>query len=155
MGHISLTRSGHKWFMLADVPKPGRSLAKLKAPRVYWIEERLLHPRAVSVSAWRRAHAMPTTESNSTPATPGSSLLAGLKGQQPEAWQRFLRLYGPLLYSWCRRRWQLPAQDSADVVQEIVVKVMQALPKFRGGNFVAWLAKVTRSQVVRHFQQTP
>src|SRR5438067_2097666 len=101
--------------MLTEVPEPGPSLAQVKDPRVYWIE-RLLRPRAVSVSAGRRAHTMPSNESNSTPAAPGSSLLAGLKEQQPEAWQRFLRLYGPLLYSWCRQRWQLPAQDSADVV---------------------------------------
>lgn len=77
----------------------------------------------------------------------------GLKGRQPEAWQRFLRLYGPLVYSWCRTRWQLRPQDAADVLQEVVVRVLESIPGFRGGNFVAWLAKVTRSQVVRHFER--
>jgi RNA polymerase sigma-70 factor (ECF subfamily) len=84
-----------------------------------------------------------------------SSLVRRLRQQQPEAWQRFLRIYGPLVYSWCRTRWGLEPTAAGDVMQDVFVRVLESLDGFRGGNFVAWLAAITRSQAVNYLQRNP
>jgi RNA polymerase sigma-70 factor (ECF subfamily) len=84
---------------------------------------------------------------------PSSSLVLRLQERDPEAWQRFVRLYGPLVYSWCRGRWGLPPADAADLVQDVMLRLLQALPGFRGGNFVAWLKRITDSRVCNHLER--
>jgi RNA polymerase sigma-70 factor (ECF subfamily) len=98
---------------------------------------------------------MPPSDSERSPSLPGSSLLLGLQARQPEAWQRFLRLYGPLGYSWCRGRWRLEPADAADIMQEVVTRVLEAIGDYRGGNFVAWLERITQSRVANHFRKDP
>jgi RNA polymerase sigma-70 factor (ECF subfamily) len=79
---------------------------------------------------------------NTTPL----SLLEQLRRPAPsEAWKRFVRLYTPLLYYWVRRL-GLPAQDTADVVQEVFAAVVPRLPEFRYDprkSFRGWLWTVT------------
>jgi RNA polymerase sigma-70 factor (ECF subfamily) len=86
---------------------------------------------------------------------PGSSLLQQLKARHPAGWERFARLYGPLVYSWCRARWGLAPADAADVLQEVAVRVLESVADFRGGNFAAWLWTITRSRVADHFRRNP
>jgi RNA polymerase sigma-70 factor (ECF subfamily) len=84
---------------------------------------------------------------------PSSSLILRLTEREPEAWQRFLHLYGPLVYSWCRGRWGLAPADAADLLQEVLLRVLEALPQYRGGNFVAWLKRITDTRVLNHLQR--
>src|SRR5436305_10983645 len=75
-----------------------------------------------------------------------SSLLLRLRrpGEQA-AWKRFIDLYTPLLHSWACRA-ALPAQDAADLVQDVFVALVQKLPQFQyqpgKGSFRAWLRPV-------------
>lgn len=65
--------------------------------------------------------------------------------QDAEAWDRFARLYTPLLYYWCRRA-GLQEQDAADLVQEVFVLLVRKLPEFqydRERSFRNWLRTVT------------
>ena len=65
----------------------------------------------------------------------------------PEAWQRFLLRYGPLIHAWCRG-WQLQAADAQDVLQEVLARLYQRLASFqrqRHGSFRAYLKKITHS----------
>jgi RNA polymerase sigma-70 factor (ECF subfamily) len=79
----------------------------------------------------------------STPTPP--SLIQRLR--QPhdaEAWDWFVRLYTPLLYSWARRT-GLQAADAADLVQEVLALLVRKLPGFRydeHGSFRGWLHTV-------------
>jgi RNA polymerase sigma-70 factor (ECF subfamily) len=98
---------------------------------------------------------MPPSDADRSPSLPGSSLLLGLQERAPDAWQRFLRLYGPLVYSWCRGRWQLEPADAADIMQDVVTRVLEAIVDYRGGNFVAWLDRITQSRVANHFRKDP
>lgn len=81
--------------------------------------------------------------------TTSPSLLQRLR--QPdarEAWARFVHLYTPLLHHWARRL-GLPAQESADFVQDVLVKLVQTLPHFtydRNRRFRGWLWTVTINQ---------
>jgi RNA polymerase sigma-70 factor (ECF subfamily) len=85
----------------------------------------------------------------------GSSLLEGLRNRREEAWKRFLDLYGPLVYSWCRSRWRLRPEAAADVLQDVAKRVLESIADYDGGNFVAWLQKVTQTQAVNHLRRNP
>jgi RNA polymerase sigma-70 factor (ECF subfamily) len=63
----------------------------------------------------------------------------------PAAWDRFVSLYTPLIYTWGRRA-GVREEDVADLVQEVILKLMKVLPTFdydphRG--FRGWLRTVT------------
>jgi RNA polymerase sigma-70 factor, ECF subfamily len=88
--------------------------------------------------------------SSSDSSSVSSTLLDQLRSRRPEAWERFVRLYSPLVYQWCRRS-GLAAEDAADVLQEVLAAVMLALANFRrdrpDDSFTAWLATITRNKV--------
>jgi len=61
------------------------------------------------------------------------------------AWERFVRLYTPLLYYWARRV-GAPPDEADELVQEVFVLLVPKLPDFtydRSKSFRSWLRKVT------------
>lgn len=74
-----------------------------------------------------------------------ASLLERLRHPNEQAaWERFVRLYTPLLYHWTCRLW-MPEQDAADLVQDVFALLLQKLPQFRyepQKSFRAWLHTV-------------
>lgn len=77
--------------------------------------------------------------------TPISLLERLRQPSDPEAWDRFVALYTPLIYSWGRRV-GLQDQDAADLVQEVFVTLVQTMPTFvydRERSFRRWLRAVT------------
>jgi RNA polymerase sigma-70 factor (ECF subfamily) len=85
-----------------------------------------------------------------------STLLDQLRSGRPEAWERLVRLYSPVIYRWCRRS-GLAAEDAADVLQEVLSAVLLHLPGFhRDGpqdSFGGWLATITRNKVRDHYRR--
>jgi RNA polymerase sigma-70 factor, ECF subfamily len=83
------------------------------------------------------------------------SLLPKVKARDPEAWQRLVRLYSPLVFHWCRRA-GLSADDSADVVQDVFLAVAKRVGDFRhdpvNGSFRAWLRAICRFKVADHYR---
>ena len=78
-----------------------------------------------------------------------SMLLAGARREDPEAWQRMVRSYGPLVYKWARLRGVQP-EDAADVVQDVFISVLSSLGAFRRRGmrgFRSWLWLITRRRV--------
>ena len=73
--------------------------------------------------------------------------------QDAASWAEFVKLYEPLLFSFVRSR-GLPATEVPDVVQEIFIKLLKALPKFtldhQRGRFRTWLYQVTMTAVIDH-----
>jgi RNA polymerase sigma-70 factor (ECF subfamily) len=62
---------------------------------------------------------------------------------QVEAWDRFTRLYTPLLLSWAHSRLNLQPADAEDLVNDLLADLLVKLPDFRydpGRSFRAWLA---------------
>jgi len=84
------------------------------------------------------------------PSTAPSLLVAAQEGR-PDAWNRFVHLYGPLIYRWVRRS-GLQSSDAADVTQDVLLSVSNDLPRFDpsqvGAKFRAWLWTVTRRRIV-------
>src|SRR5437764_14799759 len=79
---------------------------------------------------------------DSTPA----SLLRRLAGPaENRDWDRFVRLYTPLIYYWGRRAGPQRA-DAADLVQDVLTTLVRKLPEFHydgGKSFRGWLRTVT------------
>jgi RNA polymerase sigma-70 factor, ECF subfamily len=77
--------------------------------------------------------------------TTSTSLLQHVRNSgDHDAWQRFVQLYTPVLYSWTRRM-GLQAQDAADLVQDVFVVLLKQLPQFsydRHKSFRAWLRTI-------------
>lgn len=85
------------------------------------------------------------------------TLLGGVRADDPQAWNRLVAIYSPLVYHWCRG-WQLHAHDAADVVQEVFQSVAVSMRSFRksqpGDTFRGWLRTITRNKVYDHFRRT-
>jgi RNA polymerase sigma-70 factor (ECF subfamily) len=75
-----------------------------------------------------------------------SSLLERLRQPfEPEAWERFVSLYTPLIYYWGRGA-GLRDADASDLVQEVFVTLLDVLPTFsydRHQSFRGWLRTIT------------
>ncbi len=86
-----------------------------------------------------------------------ASLLARVNGRDPAAWSRLSKLYGPLVYQWCRRCGLSP-EDSADVAQEVFGVLVQKLAEFRhdqpSDSFRGWLWTITRNKVRDHARKS-
>src|SRR5438105_2006111 len=77
------------------------------------------------------------------------SLLERLRQPTDQAaWERFVDLYAPLLYTWTRRL-DVPAADAADLVQDVLTVLVEKLPEFRYDRrrrFRGWLWTVLRNK---------
>src|SRR5579872_7286030 len=76
--------------------------------------------------------------------TPPSLLERIRRPEDQRAWKQFVDLYTPLIYAWASRM-DLQASDAADLVQDVFVTLLRAMPEFRyepGGSFRAWLRSV-------------
>lgn len=85
-----------------------------------------------------------------------SLLLAHAQSRQAEAWNRLVRLYGPLVDYWLRAAGLQPA-DRADVFQEVFQAVATRLGEFRlerpGDTFRGWMRTITGSKIADHFRR--
>jgi len=83
-------------------------------------------------------------------ASTSLSLLERVRGEDPEAWRRFVHLYSPLVYSWVRRA-TLDTEDVADVLQEVWHAVAANVGRLEHspgkGALRAWLWTVTRNKI--------
>jgi len=79
-----------------------------------------------------------------------------VRDRQPDAWVRFTRIYGPLVYEWSRKA-GLQDSDAADLMQEVLCSVNAGIDGFRGeqsgGSLRGWLWVITRNQLNRYFQR--
>lgn len=76
-----------------------------------------------------------------------TSLLLRVRGNDSMAWERFVRLYTPLIYSWSRQ-FGLQPGDAEDVCQDALASVLRTMPRYeRIGSFRAWLWQIVRRRV--------
>jgi len=82
-----------------------------------------------------------------------SSLLARAKAYDQAAWRRLVRLYGPLVYHWIRRKGIQPA-DASDIGQQVFASVARKLVDFhrdrRDDTFRGWLNQITKNKIIDH-----
>jgi RNA polymerase sigma-70 factor (ECF subfamily) len=99
---------------------------------------------------------MTTIPAFSATGSTSSTLVEQVKAQQPAAWQRFVQLYTPLVYYWCRSA-GLQSPDAADVLQEVFQAIARNIGSFRkdpqGGGFRGWLWTIARNKLNDHFRR--
>jgi RNA polymerase sigma-70 factor (ECF subfamily) len=73
--------------------------------------------------------------------------------REPDAWQRLLALYSPLVHHWCRQA-RVPEHEIPDVSQEVFAAVASSLGTFRsdraGTTFRAWMRGIARHKLWHH-----
>jgi RNA polymerase sigma-70 factor (ECF subfamily) len=96
----------------------------------------------------------PAAEGNATSAT-SLTLLERARAADPDAWQRLVSLYSPLVFSWMRRA-GLGEADAADQLQEVWQSVAGALDRFQRdadrGTFRGWLWTIARNRIRYYFR---
>lgn len=96
---------------------------------------------------------MPTE--NSRYAT-SLSLLQGMQAGNNDGWDKFVHLYTPLIYFWCRQA-RLQEADAADVCQEVFQAVARGIDGLAydqpSHSFRGWLWTITRRTLSRHFKR--
>ena len=102
---------------------------------------------------------MTTSPADESPRSNGStsrSLLDEARHADPAAWERLVKLYAPLVASWCRG-WGVAEQDLLDVLQEVFSAVSSHLQRFRKDRptdtFRGWLLTIARNKVRDHFRR--
>lgn len=73
-----------------------------------------------------------------------------------EAWKEFVKIYGPLIYNYCRKS-RLNDSDSEDVCQDVFRQISTSLHSFeynqKLGRFRSWLGTVTYHEICRFFKK--
>lgn len=85
-----------------------------------------------------------------SPVTRASLLVQIRDGSNHTAWQEFMRLYGPVVYGFARKR-GLQDADAADLMQDVMRSVSTAIGRLdydrKQGAFRGWLFTITRNKV--------
>lgn len=84
------------------------------------------------------------------------SLLRRVRQQDSSSWDRFARLYSPLVYGWVRRS-GLQDSDAADVTQEVFAVISRSIDSYdenrKSASFRGWLWGITRNKLREHNRQ--
>ena len=92
------------------------------------------------------------------PSSSGTSrsLLGRVQANEPQAWDRLVHLYAPLVLRWCRSG-GLQDSDVADVFQQVFQSVVTSFGSFRkerqGDTFRGWLRRITQNKLRDHFRR--
>ena len=98
------------------------------------------------------AHAVTSDDSQRTSPT----LLQQVEAKDSNAWEVFVRLYSPLIFSWCRNS-GLQATDVADIQQDVFQVVAVNIESYQqgrkpSGGFRSWLWGITRLEILDHLR---
>ena len=84
-----------------------------------------------------------------------TNLLAQVQRCDRDAWHRFVDLFGPIIYRWCRQS-GLQSADAADVLQNVLQAVHLHVDQFHrddsGGTFRGWLWTITKNKLCDHYK---
>jgi len=86
------------------------------------------------------------------------SLLERIQNREDAlSWDQFVRIYGPLIMRYCRRR-GLQESDARDVVQDVLLQVSKGIEDFRydreRGQFRNWLGTVTHRAMLKQLARS-
>lgn len=97
-----------------------------------------------------------TEDMSDIPITQPTLLLKIRDAEDEVSWERFVKIYTPLVFGYCRKR-GLQDADASDVAQEVMRTVSQAINRFdynkKKGTFRGWLLMVTRNKLLKHFSK--
>lgn len=95
---------------------------------------------------------MPTHSSSSSTSP---TLLDRVRELDADAWDHLAKLYGPIVYRWCRKS-GLQDNDAADISQEVFRAVAKGISSFKydepGSSFRGWLWTITHNKVRDYYR---
>ncbi|MEM6689050.1 MAG: sigma-70 family RNA polymerase sigma factor [Planctomycetota bacterium] len=78
------------------------------------------------------------------------TLLVSIAEGEQEAWERFVRIYTPLVLRWCQRS-GVQESDAYDTTQNVMMAVNRSIERFEhrchDGSFRAWLWGLCRNKI--------
>ena len=90
---------------------------------------------------------------SSWPTTQSNLLLCIRDAKDHGAWERFVDLYAPVIFRYCRIQ-GLQEADAQDVTQEVLSQISRSIGNFEydpeKGKFRSWLGTVTWHRICRH-----
>ena len=86
------------------------------------------------------------TTTSQSPFSTSTGLLRQMEQFDPQAWERFTKIYGGLVYCW-GRQFGLSPEDASDLVQEVFQSVLKAINRYEHQSFRGWLWTITRNCV--------
>ena len=88
--------------------------------------------------------------------TTSLSLLQRVRsGTETQSWNRFVRIYTPIVHGWVRAK-GVQQGDANDIVQEVFRALIRALPTLelkQKGSFGRWLRTVTNNKCIDYFRR--
>lgn len=92
---------------------------------------------------------------NETPSI-STNLLVQIQNMDGEGWARFVGIFAPIVYAWCRKA-GISQSDAPDLVQDVFATVARQAHRFSKrtaeDSFRSWLATITRCRVIDHFRK--
>jgi RNA polymerase sigma-70 factor, ECF subfamily len=89
--------------------------------------------------------------------TTSISLMNKIRTGESLGWSQFCQLYGPIIYSRCRRA-GLQDADASELTQEVFRIVYLKIGQFQqghpGAKFRGWLGAIIQNQIRAHFRKT-
>ncbi len=90
------------------------------------------------------------------PTTPPSLLIRLRDARDSHSWREFFEQYWRLIY-WFGSKCGLPPRDCEDVVQDVVLEVFRAMPRFdydrSRGTFRAYLRTIAQRKIADHLRK--
>ena len=82
-----------------------------------------------------------------------TTLIIQIKNNESAAWERFMKLYEPLIRYWCRKQGGiLTRSDRQDITQKVFIKVSKAITGFdekkEDRSLRAWLRTITDNTII-------
>jgi len=93
----------------------------------------------------------PSAQENSCSIS--STMLAGVRARDREAWNRLVEVWGPVIYGWCRSR-RVRRGDIGDIAQEVFLQVATKIDQFQRKTFRGWLWRITSNKIADHFRKS-
>lgn len=128
--------------MIEQTPNAGQATRRIFRPECW--RSRDLSPRTTETT-----HLTLIFSAERFVVTTSTSLLKRLQGSaEARDWERFVRIYTPVLYHWIRRQ-GVVQHEAADLVQEIFTTLVTVLPRFeydRQRGFGNWLCTLTANK---------
>lgn len=93
---------------------------------------------------------------NSIPPTQPTLLVRIRNSHDHDAWNRFVDLYGPLVYGFLRKR-GLQDADAVDLAQDVFRQVASAIHRLdydtQRGSFRGWLFTIVKNRMLAHWRK--